>query len=273
MRSVAYYGEPGSYSEYAAFTYFWSDVKLMPIKYLPEIFEAVERNVDYGVVPIENSIEGAVTQTYDMLLKHRVRIVGEHIVKISHCLLANEGVRLKDVKKVYSHPQALGQCREYIQKIKADPIPYYDTAGSAKMVSQEKLKDSAAIASERAAKLYHLEILAKGIETNRYNFTRFFVISKKFRKVGKADKTSIVFSVKNTPGSLFSALTCFSVNRINLLLLQSRPIVGRPWEYNFYVDCEGEENQTALKDSIQRLREDTAFVKVLGSYPSAKGRV
>lgn len=268
MPSIAYFGEPGSFSEQAAIAYFGSKAKLVPFKFLPDVFDAVEDSCDFGVVPIENSIEGAVTQTYDMLLEHRLSIVGELIIKISHSLLAVEGVKLKDIREVYSHPQALGQCRRYIEKLRAEAVPFYDTAGSARMISEKKKRDAAAIASDRAARIYGLKALAKGIETNKHNYTRFFVVSKKASKDG--NRTSIVFSTGNRPGSLFSALTCFAVNKVNLDYLQSRPILGKPWEYHFYVDFEGNEKDLNVRKALLMLREESEYVKVLGSYRKAK---
>lgn len=273
MLKIAYEGEPGSNSEYASLTYFGKNIRQMPFRFLPDVFNAVEKEADYGMIPIENSTEGAVTRAYDLLSAHKVKIVGEHIIRINHCLLANEGVKLKDIKTVYSHPQALAQCREYLDKMRVDALPFYDTAGSAKMVSEEKPKNTAAIASARAAKIYGLNILGKDIETNKHNYTRFVIVTKKNVEVKSSNKTSIVFDVRQKPGSLFSALEAFAVNKINLLFIQSRPMPGKLWEYRFFVDCEGDVKSRALKDTLYRLRKEADRVKILGSYQKAKVKV
>jgi Prephenate dehydratase len=177
--SIVYYGERGSYSEQAAIQHFGNSATLQGYRFLPEIFEAVEKGTLYGIVPIENSTEGPVTQTYDLLLKHHLTITGEEIVKIDHCLIANPGIRIKDIRTVYSHPQALGQCRSYTEKHGLNAVPFYDTAGSVKMIKERKLMDSAAIASIGAASAYKMNILAKNIQSNKLNLTRFIVIAKK----------------------------------------------------------------------------------------------
>lgn len=269
MPSVAYFGEPGSFSEQAAMAYFGSRCRFLPFKFLPDVFDSVEGSADYGVVPIENSIEGAVTQTYDMLLEHRLSVVGEKIIRISHSLLALRGVRLKDVRQVYSHPQALGQCRKYLERLRVEAVPFYDTAGSARMIREKERHDAAAIASERAARIYGLAVLANGIEANKRNYTRFFIVSRR-RARGRGDRTSIVFSTGNRPGALFSALTCFALNKVNLAYLQSRPILGKPWEYHFYADLEGDERDTGVRKALLMLEEESEYVKVLGSYNRAK---
>ena len=266
---IAYYGERGAYSEQAAIQHFKASGELKPRKFLSDVFDAVENGCDFGVVPIENSLEGAVTQTYDLLLESDLTIVGEEIVKISHSLMAAKGVLLDDIKTVYSHPQALAQSREYIEKHMFNTIPYYDTAGSAKMIKESGMRNAGAIASERAAKIYGMQILASGIESNKHNYTRFMVISKE-NKTKEWNKTSIAFSAKHRPGSLFSALNCFARNKVNLSYIQSRPIPGMPWEYNFYVDCDGSINDKKIRKAVNELFESADFIKVLGSYKKAR---
>ncbi len=269
MKTVAIYGEPGSYTEQAAINYFGKGVRLVPCKYISEVFGAVEKNVDYGIVPIENSIEGAVTQTYDQLIGLKLQIVGEVIIRINHCLIANSGVSLGDLKRVYSHQQALGQCKEYLEKLRVESVPYYDTAGSVKMLSETGLMDAAAIASARAAGIYGMNILSRDIETNKHNYTRFFIVSKA-RKAEKGNKTSIVFTAKNRPGSLYEALSAFAKNNVDLKYIQSRPVIGSPWIYNFYVDFGGDANDAKVKKALSMLSKAAKFVKVLGTYKSAK---
>lgn len=270
MSIISIYGEPGSYTEQAALKYFGgSTMKLKYFKFLPDVFESVEGDADFGVVPIENSIEGAVTQTYDMLLQSDLIIIGEEIVRISHCLMALKGVRMNDIRTVYSHPQALGQCRTYLEKHRFNSVPFYDTAGSAKMLKEESVRNAAAIASVRAAEVYGLNVLATNIQSNRHNYTRFLVIAKS-GYVKKPDKTSIAFSAKNEPGSLFKALNSFAHNKVNLLYIQSRPIPGMPWEYNFYVDCGSGILEKKTRSAIKELYNASDFVKVLGSYKRAR---
>jgi prephenate dehydratase len=269
MPKVAYYGEPGSYSEQAAMQYFGSFAALKGFRFLAQVFESVDDGMDYGVVPIENSIEGPVTQTYDLLLESNLTITGEEIVKIEHCLISNPGVNLGDVANVYSHPQALGQCRKYLEGRRLNAIPFYDTAGSVKMLREKKLKDSAAIASRRAAKAYGMKVLAQGIQSSKNNFTRFMVVAKQ-NNTKKWNKTSIAFEGKDRPGSLFHALNCFAKNKVNLLHIASRPIPGMPWEYNFYVDCEGSMLDGNISKAIRELHDAADFVKILGSYRSAR---
>lgn len=270
MLKIAYYGVSGAYSEQAALNHFSGRSKeLKECRFLAEVFDAVENNCDYGVVPIENSLEGAVTQTYDLLLDSNLTIMGEEIVKISHSLMTLKGTSIKDIKFVYSHPQAIAQCREYLERYGLSAVPYYDTAGSAKMLMEEKPKHSAAIASERAAKIYGMKILAKGIESSTHNYTRFVVISKENQTTGW-NKTAIAFSAKHHPGSLFRALNCFARNKVNLSYIQSRPIPGMPWEYNFYVDCEGSVHDPNIKNALVHLYDAADFVKVLGSYKKAR---
>jgi prephenate dehydratase len=269
MYRVAFQGERGAYSEEAAMKYFVSKIKLIPCQTLFDLFKTV-KHVDYGVVPIENSIEGNVSQTYDLLLSSGLSIVGETIHRISHCLISDPNAKEGEIKDVYSHPQALGQCREYLEKHKLNPIPFYDTAGSVKMLKEKRLLNAAAIASERAAKIYVMKILKKEIETNKHNYTRFFVISKDGRtNVTGGDKTSIAFSTKHIPGALHKALGCLAYGDINLTYIQSRPILGKPWEYNFYIDFEGHIKEKRVKDALKMLKKITLFVKVLGSYKAA----
>ncbi len=267
-KRIAYYGERGSYSEQAAMQHFGKVGKLTGFRFLPEVFEAVRMDADYGVVPIENSTEGPVTQTYDLLLESDLKIFGEEIVRIEHCLIAKPGTQIRDIKNVYSHPQALGQCRGYLEKHKFNAIPYYDTAGSVKMIRDSALHDSAAIASRSAARLYKMKVLAKAIQSNKSNFTRFMIISKE-GSIGKCDKTSIAFGLKNRPGSLFNVLKCFADNGVNIIHIESRPISGKPWQYNFYLDCEGSAEDAMIRKATSSLRNETIFLKILGSYKSA----
>lgn len=269
MKTIAIYGEIGSYTEQAALDYFGKNARLVPYRYISEVFDAVEKGLDYGIVPIENSIEGAVTQTYDQMIGLKLHVVGETILRISHCLIANPGTKIHDVKRVYSLQQALGQCKEYLQRLRVETIPFYDTAGSVKMLKEEGLSDAAAVASARAAEIYGMGILAKDIETNKHNYTRFFIVSEKHNAV-KGNKTSLVFSLRSHPGALYQALGAFAKNNVDLTYLQSRPIIGRPWDYNFYIDMKGDRNDKNVESALRELKKAVKFVKILGSYKRAK---
>jgi chorismate mutase / prephenate dehydratase len=270
MTKVAIYGEKGSYTEQAAINYFGSKASLLELKYISEVFDAVEHGkADYGIVPIENSIEGAVTQTYDRLAEFRLHIIGETTLRINHCLIAYPGVRLGDVKKVYSLQQALGQCKEYLQRIKVETVPYYDTAGSVKMIKEEGSRDSAAIASARAASIYGMNVLARDIETNKHNYTRFFVVSRK-ESGKKGNKTSLAFTLKSHPGALYHVLNAFASNDIDLTYIQSRPILGQPWKYCFYVDCKGDRKDKKLLNAMRMLKKATKSLQILGSYRGSR---
>ena len=268
---VAFQGEIGAYSEEAALKYFGNSIVTLPSRGLKDVFNAVEtQKADYGIVPIENSIEGNITQTYDLLLNSNLNIVGEVIQRIVHCLISSKNSYINHVKTVYSHPQALGQCRDFLDRLACEVMPTYDTAGSVKMIKEKHLKYSAAIASERSAQIYGMEILAKGIESNKNNFTRFFIIAKHEAKPTRNDKTSIAFVTKHAPSSLYTALKTFALGKINLTNIQSRPVLSKPWEYSFYVDCEGHKDGGHMKKALNNLNKVSSFVKILGSYPKGK---
>ena len=271
MARVAFQGERGAYSEMAALQYF-PKATLVSKKSFAEAFSAVEeKKADVAVIPVENSIEGSVGEVYDLLLNTKLAAVGEVYQRVRHCLIANRGVSIKDVKVVHSHPQALGQCRAYLQRKKLDAMPAYDTAGSVKMVKDQKLRDAAAIASRRAAELYCMEILDEGIEDRKNNYTRFLVMSpaKKQPKKDANYKTSIIFSVKHVPGALFGILEEFASGQLNLTKIESRPTKETPWEYNFYVDFEGHATDAPARKALAAIRGRTSYLKILGSYKKA----
>ena len=185
--------------------------------------------------------------------------------------MALNSENLSNIKRIYSHPQALAQCAEFFRKLNVDLIPTYDTAGSAKMIKEQELLHCAAIASKKAAQIYGLEILAEGIETNPNNYTKFFVISKE--KAGRAhkNKTSLVFATRNMPGALHACLGVFAARNINLLKLESRPSKDKPWQYIFYADLEGHVEDEICKQAMEELQDKITFMKILGSYPQAEG--
>jgi prephenate dehydratase len=266
VQRVAFQGEPGAYSEMAAF-HFFPTAALLPAKSFQNVFESLESGkVDFAVVPIENSIEGSVNETYDLLLVTNMTLCGEIYQKIRHCLIVNPGADDSKIRSVYSHPQALAQCRAYLQKKNLEPIATYDTAGAVKMIQQTGMVEAAAIASKRAADLYGMRICEESIEDKKNNYTRFLVLSKIQSKPTGNDGTSIIFSVRHIPGALFSILEEFARRRINLTKIESRPTKEVPWEYNFYVDFEGHSSEKEIKDLIGALRKKTTFVKLLGSY-------
>ena len=267
---VAFQGERGAYSESAVYTYFGDEAEVKPCRDLTEVFESVDKQeVPVGVVPVENSLEGSVNQTYDLFLTHNLKVSGEVIIRISHCLIANPSTSLEAVKTVYSHPQALAQCRSFLERLGSDLIPTYDTAGSVKILKEKGLKNAAAVASEKAAEIYGMKILAREIEDTPTNYTRFFVISKNDSpKTGK-DKTSIIFAATHTPGSLYHALSEFAKRNINLTKIESRPTKQKAWEYNFYLDFEGHRTEENCVAALNALEKSGAFLKILGSYPKA----
>jgi chorismate mutase/prephenate dehydratase len=268
---VAFQGERGAYSESAVYTFFGDDAEVKPCRDLTEVFESVDKQeVPVGVVPVENSLEGSVNQTYDLFLTHNLKVSGEIIIRISHCLIANPTTSLEAVKTVYSHPQALAQCRGFLERLGSDLIPTYDTAGSVKMLKEKGLKDAAAVASEKAAEIYGMKILAREIEDTPTNYTRFFVISKEDAAMTGKDKTSIIFAATHTPGALYHALEEFEKRNINLTKIESRPTRQKPWEYNFYLDFEGHRTEENCAKALKALEKKAAFLKILGSYPRAE---
>jgi chorismate mutase/prephenate dehydratase len=268
---VAFQGERGAYSESAVYTYFGDDAEVKPCRDLTEVFESVDKQkVPVGVVPVENSLEGSVNQTYDLFLTHNLKVSGEIIIRISHCLIANPSTSLAAVKTVYSHPQALAQCRSFLERLDSELIPTYDTAGSVKMLKEKGLKDAAAVASEKAAEIYGMKILAREIEDTPTNYTRFFVISKEDAAMTGKDKTSIIFAAKHKPGALYHALEEFEKRNINLTKIESRPTRQKPWEYNFYLDFEGHRTEENCAEALKALEKKAAFLKILGSYPRAE---
>ena len=271
---IAFQGEPGAYSEAAALQ-FAAGAVAVPCLSFDEVFTAVERgSVTLGILPMENSIGGSIHRNYDLLVEHELPIVGEVELLVDHCLLAAAGTAVGDLKVVYSHPQALAQCEQYLKGLEGvEIIAMYDTAGGAKMVADESSTRAAAVASRRAAEVFNLEILAAGIQDYAANITRFVVVGRTPAPAASATKTSIVFSLKSTPGALFKALSGFALRDVNLTKLESRPIRGRPWEYLFYVDVDMPRDSLACGRAITHLAEFSDWVRVLGSYPAATRKV
>jgi len=272
---IAIQGELGSFSHEAAEAML-PRALVVPCARSLEVFDRVARGtVDGAVIPIENSLAGSVAEHFDLLLGRDVHIVREFRLRIVHNLIALPGTKLADIRRVFSHPVALDQCRDLFAKNpKLEPVPFYDTAGSVKHVVAEGLRDAAGIASRRTAQVYAGKILKAGIEDDKKNFTRFFLIKRGKIKRGKpqpernADKTSLAFSLKNVPGALFKALSVFALRDISLSKIESRPMRGRPWEYVFFVDLLRGDDEDS-RHALRHLGEISDLVKVLGIYPEA----
>lgn len=269
---VSYQGERGAFSEQAAREYFGKDCLAVARESFYDIFTDVAgRSSNYGIVPIENSLNGSVHQNFDLLGKFHIFIVGEIKLRVTMNLLALPGTSLKDLRAVYSHPQALGQCDKFLRRLKGVSIrPFYDTAGAAKMIAEELRRDAAAVASSQAASDYGLKILKGGIESDHRNFTRFLIVGRRPHRPKRHPKTSVIFSTKNIPGALFKCLSVFALRNINLLKIESRPIIGSPWEYLFYVDIEGDAREKECVNALNHLKELTSYFKNLGSYEAGR---
>ncbi len=272
--TVAIQGERGAFSEVAVHQLLGQDLDVVPCQWFDEVFESLARGkVKAAVVPIENTLHGSVHENYDHLLEYRLPIIAETNVRIVHNLIALPGTAFKNVRRVFSHPVALNQCLRFFQQNPhLEKVPFYDTAGSVKMLVEERPEGAAAIASAVAAQIYGAKILRKSIEDDRRNFTRFFLLRRKPAGHPKADprkgyKTSLVFTTRNVPGALFRALSVFALRDISLTKIESRPLRGRPWEYLFYVDLEGRMDEPRVRNALSHLAELSDFQRVLGCYP------
>lgn len=279
---VAIQGERGSFSHEAA-EKMLPRCTVIPCARSAEVFDRVEKgSADGAVIPIENTLAGTVAEHADLLVARAVFIQAEYLLRIVHNVIAAPGVELRSLRRVLSHPVALDQCRDFFrQHAQIEAVPFYDTAGSVKHVIENHLKDAAGIAGSQAAPEYSGKILQAGIEDDKRNFTRFFLIRRLAKpSVRKKDvdyralipkganKTSIAFQVKNTPGALFKSLSVFALRDISLSKIESRPMRGRPWEYVFYVDFLRGDDEPA-QNALRHLGEVAEFVKVLGVYPAA----
>ena len=271
---VAFQGEPGAFSEEAVRCVF-DDAEVHPSATFEDVFEAVEGGaVGRAVVPIENAVFGSVRVNYDHLRTHAVTIIGELQLRIHHCLMAPEGASINGLEVVRSHQQALGQCRDWLRAHVpgATPEATPDTAGAARAVAETGARTTAAVASRRAAERYGLEVLAEGLQDNEQNFTRFLVLAPEntdARPVGSGEpKTSITFVLQeNVPGALFKSLAVFALRELDLAKIESRPLVGQPGRYRFYLDVHGDVEAEAVARALDHLREITMELQVLGAYP------
>jgi prephenate dehydratase len=266
---VAIQGERGAFSHQAALE-LAPRAEVLACATSAQVFDALDSGrAGAAVIPVENTLAGPVGEHLDLLLERDVFIHAEMRLRIEHSLIAAPGTRLKDVRQVLSHPVALDQCRNFFRRhrsIKA--VPFYDTAGSVKHVVAGGLRDAAAIAGRQAAEEYGGKVLQAGLEDDKQNFTRFFLIDKTRKTGRKADKTSLVFSLKNVSGALFKALSVFALRDLDLSKIESRPVKGRPWEYRFYIDVHCGDDQP-MRLALNHLEEIAGFVKVLGVYPRA----
>jgi prephenate dehydratase len=280
---VAFQGERGAFSEEAACLILGNAIDPHPKREFDDMFESVIRDeADCAVVPIENTLAGSVMKNYDLLVSYDLEIIGEVVLRVAHNLIAPKGTRLDSLRRVYSHPVALAQCEDYLRKLRLsrphlEVLPHYDTAGAVKLVVENDRRDEAAVASKIAAETYGAQILAAGIESNPQNFTRFFVMARPDRRTSvplrtraKDLKTSIVFRTTNKPGALFHALEAFARAKIDLTKIESRPIVGRPWEYSFYLDFMGDRNTPAARKALASLTMVAESLRIFGSYPRAE---
>ncbi len=276
MKRVAIQGGLGAYHGIAAENFFGEEVEIVPCITFRDIFTTIKKEPNtIGIIAIENTIAGSLLGNYDLLKENKLPIAGEYKQRISHCLAALPGQTIHDIKEVESHPIALMQCTEFLDKLPGDRIiEHEDTALAAKDVAEKHLSTTAAICSTKAAEIYGLNILARGIETNKHNFTRFLIIANpwvvdELQKGEVLNKSSIVFTTPHSEGSLSKVLSVFSFYGINLTKIQSLPIIGREWEYQFYVDLTFSD-LTRYKQSLQAIRPLTSELKLLGEYPNGK---
>jgi prephenate dehydratase len=264
---VAFQGEHGAYGEVASRKLVPGGAFIPCMEFI-DVFQGVEKgHLDLGVVPVENSLEGAVTQVNDLLTTTDLKVIGEIKVPVRHCLLATKDTDYREIRQVYSHPQALAQCRSFLIRNKLEPRPYYDTAGAAKMLARENPNAAAAIASKLSAALYDLAIIKEGIEDGPSNSTRFLLLSREpHPEVG--DKTSIIFAVPHEAGRLYDALQLFAEAKINLTRIASMPLRSDPSNYSFFLDFEGSHQDEKVKAVLDKLDSLTMGMKFLGSYPS-----
>lgn len=269
---VAYQGEPGAFGEQAVRQAFGDAAQAQPLPSLDDVFRALSSGAaDRAVAAIENSQAGSINRTYDLLRRHDVFVVGEVELAVDHCLLALPGERLDTIRRVHSHPVALEQCDEFLQRLKVEAVAHYDTAGSARMIAAEKRVGEAAIASRRSAELYGLAVLAESVQTIKDNRTRFVVLAREPASSAKDEaqapqKTMLVLATDHRPGALYAVLGAFATRGVNLLKLESRPSRGSPWDYVFYLDVEGHRDDPAVREALAEAGERTSMLKVLGSF-------
>ncbi|MBI3961676.1 MAG: prephenate dehydratase [Deinococcus sp.] len=268
--AVAFQGENGAYSQLAVYQFFGEGTPTVACRTLEDLFQAIlEQAATHGALPVENSLAGSINKAYDLLLEHDLHVVGEVFLRVRHALLAAPGTELAQLKRVYSHPQALAQCEGFLARHGFEAVPEYDTAGAARNLARNGQAGTGVIASELAASLYGLAVLARGIEDLPFNYTRFFMLGTQEPARRDPSKTSLVFATRHRPGDLYEALGEFARRGINLTKLESRPRRNRPWNYVFYVDFEGHWEEPHVSEALVHLLRKASFVKIIGSYPAA----
>lgn len=270
MPTVAFHGIDGAHSQTAIFHFFGPDTPTRPNATLEGIFEAVKSGqADLGMLPVENALAGSQPRAYELLMEHDLRIQAEVILRTKHTLMAAPGVKLADLKRVRSTVQSLTQCENFINRYKLEPVPSFDTASSARDLARSPEADLGVIASKLAAQIYKLDVLQEEIEDASFNYTRFFVLGNDDPPRAQRCKTSLIFTARHLPGSLFSCLGEFAERNINLTKIESRPRRNRPWQYLFYLDFEGHWQDPVAEAALLGLLRRAGFVKMLGSYPMA----
>ncbi len=269
---IGFQGVEGSFGHQAAIEYFETDSEFKDYMSFEDVFKGLlNREIDYGVLPIENSSTGSISSVYDLIGEYGFYIVGEKCLRIKQNLVGLKGASIDDIKEIYSHSQGFEQSSSFLKKHQEwRLIPYHNTAYSAKIVALSKDFTKAAIASEKAAKLYNLDIIEKDINDNENNYTRFVIISRKALEYVDTSKISVMFSIKHRVGELYKVLESFHVNNVNMLKIESRPIKNRPWEYMFYIDFEGSLNDMNIVRSIEQIKNGSTYFKLLGNYTADK---
>ncbi len=268
---VAFQGEDGSFGQEVAFNLFGRSVKTRQCDTVEEVYNLVQQDsLTHGIIPVENSQEGSIGSTYDLLLESSLLVCGEAQIRTTYSLAGNKSSTLSSLKKIYAHPQALGQCQAFLRHLGCELIPTYHTLGTVKMIKEKRLSDSAIVAGEGVAFASDLKILAREIEDTRWNSTRFFLLGKHDAPPTGSDKTSIVTLLKHEPGTLYQVIKEFAERRINLSKVETRPTRKTPWEYHFYIDFEGHRLDSKIMEALEKVEQACLFMKVLGSYPRAK---
>ena len=270
MPTVAFHGIDGAHSQSAIFHFFGPETTTIGCKSLEGIFESVKSGrTDLGILPVENALAGSQPRAYELLMDYDLRIQAEVIMRIKHTLMALSGTTLADLKRVRSTPQSLAQCEKYISRHKLEQVPSFDTASSARDLAETPEPDLGVIANKLGAEIYNLDILQEEIEDASYNYTRFFVLGNQDAPKAQRSKTSLIFSARHLPGSLYHCLGEFAERGINLTKIESRPRRNKPWQYLFYLDFEGHWQEPKAEAALLGLLRQAGFVKMLGSYPMA----
>jgi len=267
-KAAAFIGEYGAYSHKASLGYFGDEIKPVPAQSFKDIFNAVQSGkTQYGVIPLENSLSGSIHENYDLLQEYDLKIIGEITIRIKHALIALKNSDKSTIKKILAPPPAFSQCKNYLDQYPDIKIvPVTATSSAVRHVKESGDISAAAIGSTMAAKIFNMKILEESIEDNPRNYTRFAIIAREFKDIEQAEKTSLVFSTGNKPGALFEVMKIFSEHQINLVKLESRPMPGKPWEYMFYADIEADLQQESMVRVMEKLKEKTATLKIIGRY-------